>query len=88
MLLELLVNKVDRMPDAYFAVIPCLLAPVLWERSGNVKPLVRLLQAAIVLSPRQIVEENLLVCRAVHLSETEFVHFLTNLIYDICRMVF
>ncbi|KAK6622529.1 hypothetical protein RUM44_002341 [Polyplax serrata] len=60
MLLELLVNKVDRMPDAYFAVIPCLLAPVLWERSGNVKPLVRLLQAAIVLSPRQIVEENLL----------------------------
>lgn len=61
MLLELLVNKVERMPDAYFALLPCLLAPVLWERSGNIKPLVRLLQAAIVLSPLQIVEENLLV---------------------------
>lgn len=49
------------MPDAYFALLPCLLVPVLWERSGNIRPLVRLLQAAIVLSPLQIAEENILV---------------------------
>uniref|UniRef100_A0A914URF2 Exportin-2 n=1 Tax=Plectus sambesii TaxID=2011161 RepID=A0A914URF2_9BILA len=33
------------VPDAYNALLPFLLAPVLWERSGNVPALVRLLQA-------------------------------------------
>lgn len=61
MLLELQTNKTGTIPDAYFALLPCLLAPVLWERPGNVKPLVRLLQAAIVLGPVQIVENNFLV---------------------------
>lgn len=61
MLLELQNNKDGRIPSAYLALLPCLLAPVLWERPGNVKPLVRLLQAAIVLGPLQIVEDNLLV---------------------------
>ena len=61
MLLELLSNTVGKIPDSYFALLPCLLAPVLWEQSGNIKPLVRLLQAAIALGPEQIVKENLLV---------------------------
>ncbi|KAL3215336.1 hypothetical protein MRX96_006601 [Rhipicephalus microplus] len=35
------------VPDPYMALFPCLLAPVLWERPGNIHPLVRLLQAFI-----------------------------------------
>ncbi|XP_028160985.1 exportin-2 [Ostrinia furnacalis] len=33
--------------DAYGALLPCLLAPPLWERSANVRPLVRLVCAFV-----------------------------------------
>uniref|UniRef100_H2YJL6 Exportin-2 n=1 Tax=Ciona savignyi TaxID=51511 RepID=H2YJL6_CIOSA len=35
------------VPDTYMALFPHLLAPVLWERPGNIPPLVRLMQAFI-----------------------------------------
>lgn len=33
------------IPSSYLALFPHLLQPVLWERTGNIPPLVRLLQA-------------------------------------------
>lgn len=45
MLLEL--HGPGQIPEPYLALYPCLLAPVLWERTGNVHPLVRLLRAYI-----------------------------------------
>lgn len=42
------------VPDPYMALFPCLLAPVLWERPGNIHPLVRLLQAFIERGAAQI----------------------------------
>ncbi|CAH1253654.1 CSE1L [Branchiostoma lanceolatum] len=41
----LLEIRVDGIPESYMALFPHLLMPVLWERSGNIPPLVRLLQA-------------------------------------------
>jgi len=35
------------VPDTYMNLFPHLLAPVLWERPGNIPALVRLLQAII-----------------------------------------
>lgn len=35
----------DEIPNSYMALFPHLLQPVLWERTGNIPPLVRLLQA-------------------------------------------
>lgn len=42
------------VPEPYMALFPCLLAPVLWERPGNIHPLVRLLQAFIERGASQI----------------------------------
>ena len=39
------------IPESYQALFPHLLAPVLWERPGNIPPLVRLLQAFIEKVP-------------------------------------
>jgi len=44
------------IPESYQALFPHLLAPVLWERPGNIPPLVRLLQAFIEKSADKIVE--------------------------------
>uniref|UniRef100_A0A8C5AWA8 Exportin-2 n=1 Tax=Gadus morhua TaxID=8049 RepID=A0A8C5AWA8_GADMO len=35
----------DSIPSSYMALFPHLLQPALWERAGNIPPLVRLLQA-------------------------------------------
>ncbi|KAJ0171405.1 hypothetical protein K1T71_012955 [Dendrolimus kikuchii] len=35
--------------DAYGALLPCLVAPLLWERTANVRPLVRLLCAFVAV---------------------------------------
>ncbi|XP_072259360.1 exportin-2 [Pyxicephalus adspersus] len=35
----------DDIPNSYMSLFPHLLQPVLWERTGNIPPLVRLLQA-------------------------------------------
>ncbi|XP_054273914.1 exportin-2 [Macrosteles quadrilineatus] len=45
LLLEL--HGQGQIPEPYLALYPCLLAPMLWERMGNVHPLVRLLRAYI-----------------------------------------
>lgn len=43
------------VPEAYMALFPHLLVPVLWERPANVHPLIRLLQAYIQIGSRQVV---------------------------------
>lgn len=35
------------VPPPYMALFPCLLTPALWDKPGNVKPLMRLLCAFI-----------------------------------------
>ena len=47
------------VPDTYMALFPHLLAPVLWERPGNIPPLVRLIQAFIIQGANQIEAEKL-----------------------------
>lgn len=42
LLLEIHNNSI---PSSYMALFPHLLQPILWERTGNIPPLVRLLQA-------------------------------------------
>lgn len=46
------------VPDTYMALFPHLLAPALWERPGNIPPLVRLIQAYIEKGAKQIPSEN------------------------------
>ena len=36
------------IPESYLALFPHLLQPVLWERLGNIPPLVRLLQVLVL----------------------------------------
>lgn len=42
------------IPEPYWALFPCLLAPPLWDRRGNVTPLIRLLSAFIKQGSAQI----------------------------------
>ena len=51
MLLEL---HSTRVPEPYMALFQHLLVPVLWERPGNIPPLVRLLQAYVEKGASQI----------------------------------
>ena len=44
------------VPDVYFQVFPYLLAPILWDRSANIAPLVRLLQSFTERGSQKIVE--------------------------------
>lgn len=54
--LSLLLELHDsEVPEPYMALFPCLLVPVLWERPGNIHPLVRLLQAYIAKGANRIV---------------------------------
>ena len=46
------------VPPLYMTIYPHLLTPLLWERSGNVPALVRLLQAFIEKAPDDIVADN------------------------------
>ena len=50
----LLEMHTDSVPSAYMALFPHLLQPILWERPGNIPPLVRLLQAYIEKGAKQI----------------------------------
>jgi len=45
----------DGIPDTYMALYPFLLTPVLWDRPGNIPPLVRLLQAFVEKGSAQII---------------------------------
>ncbi|XP_037928334.1 exportin-2 [Teleopsis dalmanni] len=47
------------IPEPYWQLFPCLLSPTLWDRPGNVKPLIRLLNAFIKQGPSQISTDKL-----------------------------
>ncbi|XP_017854488.2 exportin-2 [Drosophila busckii] len=42
------------IPEPYWALFPCLLAPALWDRKGNITPLIRLLSTFIKQGSSQI----------------------------------
>ncbi|XP_073436622.1 exportin-2 [Dendrobates tinctorius] len=44
----------DDIPNSYMSLFPHLLQPILWERTGNIPPLVRLLQAFMERGSRLI----------------------------------
>ena len=46
------------IPQPYMELFTFLLDPTLWSRPGNIKPLVRLLQAYVTRGPQQIVNTN------------------------------
>lgn len=46
------------VPEPYMALFPCLLAPVLFERQGNIHPLNRLLQAFVTHGAQQIIAQD------------------------------
>nr|CAI5867494.1 unnamed protein product [Callosobruchus analis] len=46
------------VPEPYIQLLPCLLAPVLWERPANISPLVRLLSAFAVQAAPQIIAQD------------------------------
>lgn len=56
-LLEL--SPAGGVSSAYETIYPPLLEPVLWERTGNIPGLVRLLQAYIHKCPQLVVSNNL-----------------------------
>ncbi|KAL3867833.1 hypothetical protein ACJMK2_040679 [Sinanodonta woodiana] len=59
-ILSLLIELHNKtVPETYMALFPHLLTPVLWERPGNIPPLVRLLQAYIEKGAKQIEPEKL-----------------------------
>lgn len=49
------VHTPGQIPQPYMELFTFLLIPVLWERSGNVKPLVRLIQAYVRIGSAQVV---------------------------------
>ncbi|XP_068140757.1 exportin-2 [Drosophila tropicalis] len=53
-LLEVRETSGSPIPEPYWALFPCLLSPALWDRSGNVTPLIRLLSAFIKRGSAQI----------------------------------
>lgn len=59
-ILSLLIElHTDGIPDTYMQLFPHLLVPLLWERPGNIPPLVRLLQAYIAKGAQQIEPDRL-----------------------------
>ncbi|XP_052777226.1 exportin-2-like [Mya arenaria] len=59
-ILSLLIElHTDAIPDTYMQLFPHLLVPLLWERPGNIPPLVRLLQAYIEKGGQQIAVDKL-----------------------------
>lgn len=40
-------ESTNTIPEAYWALFPCLLSPTLWDRPGNVTPLIKLICAFI-----------------------------------------
>ncbi|XP_041975508.1 exportin-2 [Aricia agestis] len=45
--------------DAYAALLPCVVAPALWERTANVRALVRLLCAFVAARPQLVLDGKL-----------------------------
>lgn len=44
--------------EPYMQLLPCLLAPILWERPANISPLVRLLRAFVLQAAPQIISQD------------------------------
>ncbi|XP_071494645.1 exportin-2-like [Diadema antillarum] len=57
-LMSMMLESRTECPPPYMALFPFLLVPVLWERPGNIPPLVRLLQAIIEKGAGGIVERD------------------------------
>lgn len=47
-------QTIGSVPDPYLALFPCLLSPVLWERPGNITPLIRLMCTFVKQASPQI----------------------------------
>lgn len=47
-------QTIGSVPDPYLALFPCLLSPMLWERPGNITPLIRLLCTFVKQASPQI----------------------------------
>jgi exportin-2 (importin alpha re-exporter) len=58
LLMEIRESANSPIPEPYLALFPCLLAPPLWDRPGNVTPLIRLLCAFIRQASPQISAEG------------------------------
>lgn len=56
--LSLLLEIRQEIPAPYMELFPLLLSPVLWERNGNIPPLVRLLQAYTEKGSKIIIESK------------------------------
>lgn len=54
-------ESIGTIPEPYWALFPCLVAPTLWERPGNVTPLIRLIIAFIKLGSPKIAADDKLV---------------------------
>lgn len=54
-------ESIGTIPEPYWALFPCLVAPTLWERPGNVTPLIRLIIAYIKLGSPKIAADDKLV---------------------------
>lgn len=61
MLMEFTPN--GSISEPYMQLLPCLLAPILWERPANISPLVRLLSAYIMQGAPQIIAQEKLVTK-------------------------
>jgi exportin-2 (importin alpha re-exporter) len=59
-LAQLLEYRPDGLGEAYTALFPPLMTPALWQNSGNVPALVRLLKAYLNKAAAQLVAENFL----------------------------
>lgn len=47
-------QSIGSVPEPYLALFPCLLSPILWERPGNITPLIRLLCTFVKQASPQI----------------------------------
>lgn len=61
LLLEMRENSNSDIPEPYWELFPCLLSPALWDRTGNVTPLIRLLSAFIRMGSPKIASSKKLV---------------------------
>ncbi|XP_022090609.1 exportin-2-like [Acanthaster planci] len=57
-IMSLMLEMHTDCPEAYMTLFPHLLMPVLWEKLGNIPPLVRLIQAYIEKGADSIVKEG------------------------------
>lgn len=79
--------------EPYMQLLPCLLAPILWERPANISPLVRLLCAFLTQAAPQVIAQDKLVSILMEaprlVSSKKFVAILYLVIQlVICRVAY